>query len=49
MTGDRAWALGAADGTYPAAGFHTRGEMGEVHALARRGLAGLHLVVRHGR
>jgi hypothetical protein len=28
VTGDRAWALGAADGTYPAAGFHTRGEMG---------------------
>ena len=28
VTGDRAWALGAADGRYPAAGFHTRGEMG---------------------
>jgi len=28
VTGDRAWALGAADGTYAAAGFHTRGEMG---------------------
>jgi hypothetical protein len=28
VTGDRAWALGAADGSYPAAGFHTRGEMG---------------------
>ena len=28
MTGDRAWALGTADGYYPAAGFHTRGEMG---------------------
>jgi hypothetical protein len=27
VTGDRAWALGA-DGRYPAAGFHTRGEMG---------------------
>ena len=28
VTGDRAWALGAADGRYPVAGFHTRGEMG---------------------
>ena len=28
ITGDRAWALGTADGYYPAAGFHTRGEMG---------------------
>ena len=28
VTGDRAWALAAADGRYPAAGFHTRGEMG---------------------
>ena len=28
VTGDRAWALGAVDGSYPAAGFHTRGEMG---------------------
>jgi hypothetical protein len=28
VTGDRAWALGAADGRYPASGFHTRGEMG---------------------
>ena len=28
VTGDRAWALGTADGYYPAAGFHTRGEMG---------------------
>ena len=28
VTGDRAWALGAADGSYPAVGFHTRGEMG---------------------
>ena len=28
VTGDRAWALGTADGHYPAAGFHTRGEMG---------------------
>jgi hypothetical protein len=28
VTGDRAWALRAADGSYPAAGFHTRGEMG---------------------
>ena len=28
VTGDQAWALGAADGSYPAAGFHTRGEMG---------------------
>ena len=28
LTGDRAWALGTADGRYPASGFHTRGEMG---------------------
>ena len=28
VTGDRAWAMGTADGHYPAAGFHTRGEMG---------------------
>ncbi len=28
VTGDRAWALGTDDGRYPAAGFHTRGEMG---------------------
>ena len=28
VTGDKAWALGTADGRYPAAGFHTRGEMG---------------------
>ena len=28
VTGDRAWALGAANGRYPASGFHTRGEMG---------------------
>ena len=28
VTGDRAWAMGTADGYYPAAGFHTRGEMG---------------------
>ena len=28
VTGDRAWALGTADGRWPAAGFHTRGEMG---------------------
>jgi hypothetical protein len=28
ITGDRAWAMGTADGYYPAAGFHTRGEMG---------------------
>ena len=28
VTGDRAWVLGTADGYYPAAGFHTRGEMG---------------------
>ncbi|WP_246050845.1 glycogen debranching protein [Nocardioides guangzhouensis] len=28
VTGDRAWALGSADGRWPAAGFHTRGEMG---------------------
>jgi hypothetical protein len=28
ITGDRLWQLGTADGTYPAAGFHSRGEMG---------------------
>lgn len=28
VTGDRAWALGTANGRYPASGFHTRGEMG---------------------
>jgi hypothetical protein len=28
VTGNRAWALGTADGRYPAIGFHTRGEMG---------------------
>jgi hypothetical protein len=28
VTGDRAWVLGSADGRFPAAGFHTRGEMG---------------------
>ncbi len=28
VTGDRAWMLGTADGRFPAAGFHTRGEMG---------------------
>ncbi len=28
VTGDRAWVLGTADGYFPAAGFHTRGEMG---------------------
>ncbi|SDS61204.1 hypothetical protein SAMN04488543_2053 [Friedmanniella luteola] len=28
VTGDRAWVLGTADGRFPAAGFHTRGEMG---------------------
>lgn len=28
VTGDRAWLLGTADGRFPAAGFHTRGEMG---------------------
>ena len=30
VTGTRAWAMGTADGRYPAAGFHTRGEMGGV-------------------
>lgn len=30
VTGDRAWVLGSADGRFPAAGFHTRGEMGGV-------------------
>ena len=28
VTGERAWVLGTADGDFPAAGFHTRGEMG---------------------
>ena len=28
FTGDRFWAMGAQDGSYPATGFHTRGEMG---------------------
>ena len=28
VNGDRAWALGAANGRYPASGFHIRGEMG---------------------
>ena len=28
VTGTQAWAMGTADGRYPAAGFHTRGEMG---------------------
>ncbi|WP_375426517.1 glycogen debranching protein [uncultured Friedmanniella sp.] len=30
VTGDRAWVLGTADGRFPAAGFHTRGEMGGI-------------------
>src|SRR5688572_1920266 len=30
VVGDRAYAMGTADGLYPAAGFHTRGEMGGV-------------------
>jgi hypothetical protein len=28
FTGDRFWGMGAQDGSYPATGFHTRGEMG---------------------
>jgi hypothetical protein len=28
VVGDRFWAMGAEDGTYPALGWHTRGEMG---------------------
>ncbi len=28
FVGDRFWGMGAQDGTYPATGFHTRGEMG---------------------
>ncbi len=28
VTGDRFWSMGTEDGTYPATGFHTRGEMG---------------------
>ena len=47
VTGDRAWALGTADGHYPAAGFHTRGEMGGFW-LPQREAAGRH-VVRHQR
>ena len=30
VTGTQAWAMGTADGRYPASGFHTRGEMGGV-------------------
>ena len=47
VTGDRAWALGTADGRYPAAGFHTRGEMGGFW-LPQSEAAGRH-VVRHRR
>ena len=47
VTGDRAWALGTADGYYPAAGFHTRGRDGRVLA-AQSQAAGRH-VVRHQR
>ena len=41
VTGDQAWVLGSADGRFPAAGFHTRGEMGgfwtpEPQAAGRR-------------
>ena len=28
VAGDRAYAVGAEDGSFPAMGFHTRGEMG---------------------
>ncbi|GAB3655921.1 hypothetical protein GCM10027596_09520 [Nocardioides korecus] len=28
VTGDRFWSMGTEDGSYPATGFHTRGEMG---------------------
>ena len=28
VVGDRFWSMGAQDGSYPATGFHTRGEMG---------------------
>src|SRR6476620_9286027 len=28
FVGDRFWGMGAQDGSYPATGFHTRGEMG---------------------
>ena len=42
VAGDRAYAVGAEDGSFPAMGFHTRGEMGGVWApplkLARRPL-----------
>ncbi len=31
VTGGQGWALGTADGRYPAVGFHTRGEM-DTHA-----------------
>ena len=47
VTGDRAWAMGTADGRYPAAGFHTRGEMGGV--LAAEPQAPRRHVVRHRR
>jgi hypothetical protein len=41
VTGDRFWAMGTADGRYPAAGFHTRGEMGGFFAPPIKVLDGL--------
>ncbi len=41
VTGDRAWALGSADGRFPAAGFHTRGEMGGFWTPALKLLDGM--------
>ncbi len=41
VTGDQAWSLGTADGRYPAAGFHTRGEMGGFWTPALKLLDGM--------
>ncbi|WP_163569143.1 glucosidase family protein [Fodinicola feengrottensis] len=41
VTGDRFWSMGTADGRYPAAGFHTRGEMGGFFAPPIKVLDGL--------
>jgi hypothetical protein len=41
VTGDQAWLLGAADGTYPASGWHTRGEMGGIWTPSLKLLDGM--------
>ncbi|WP_163510607.1 glycogen debranching protein [Fodinicola acaciae] len=41
VTGDRFWSLGTADGRFPAAGWHTRGEMGGFFAPPIKVLDGL--------